>query len=304
MPFGYPGTGGTVGDWVEYTHQQVIDEIDRRAGNPNLTPLQELSISAKTEFEDGKAEFTSILTALNQNLRDEVVEDALKRSNKLKIATQDQLLRAQMPSGEFHSRDQMALSQGIISPPHLAYQAGLVAFGLPTATCDKLSMLAERVANHLARKETTMQPGSAPSTVGGRVFIGHGGSRLWMELKIYIQDRLRLPCDDFNRESTAGVATSARLGTMLNSASFAFVVATAEDEQADGAMRARENVVHEAGLFQGKLGFTKAIVMLEDGCEEFTNIAGLGQIRFPKDAISACFHEVRDVLVREGLLVS
>jgi predicted nucleotide-binding protein len=39
------------------------------------------------------------------------------------------------------------------------------------------------------------------------------------------------------------------------------------------------NVVHEAGLFQGRLGFTRAIIMLEEGCEEFSNIEGLGQLR-------------------------
>ena len=30
---------------------------------------------------------------------------------------------------------------------------------------------------------------------------------------------------------------------------------------ADGDLQARMNVVHEAGLFQGRLGFTKAIVL-------------------------------------------
>jgi predicted nucleotide-binding protein len=62
------------------------------------------------------------------------------------------------------------------------------------------------------------------------------------------------------------------------------------------------NVVHEAGLFQGRIGFTKAIVLLEEGCPEFSNIQGLGQIRFPKDNIAASFEEVRRVLEREGLI--
>ena len=82
----------------------------------------------------------------------------------------------------------------------------------------------------------------------------------------------------------------------------AFLVMTAEDEQADGKLRARENVVHEAGLFQGKLGFEKAIVLLEDGCEEFSNIQGLGQIRFPKGNIKTAFEDIREVLEREGIL--
>jgi predicted nucleotide-binding protein len=79
---------------------------------------------------------------------------------------------------------------------------------------------------------------------------------------------------------------------------------TAEDEQKDGKMNARLNVVHEAGLFQGRLGFRKAIVLLEEGCEEFSNIHGLGQIRFPKGDIGARFEKIREVLEREGTVES
>jgi predicted nucleotide-binding protein len=89
---------------------------------------------------------------------------------------------------------------------------------------------------------------------------------------------------------------------MLDNAGFAFLIMTAEDEQADGRFRARENVVHEAGLFQGRLTFKKAIILLEDGCEEFSNIVGLGQIRFPTGHIKAAFDEIRAVLEREGLI--
>lgn len=78
---------------------------------------------------------------------------------------------------------------------------------------------------------------------------------------------------------------------------------TAEDEMADGSLQARMNVIHEAGLFQGRLGFSRAIVMLEEGCTEFSNVAGLGQIRFPRGNIAAAaFEEVRRVLEREGLI--
>ena len=56
------------------------------------------------------------------------------------------------------------------------------------------------------------------------------------------------------------------------------------------------NVVHEAGLFQGRLGFQKAIILLEEGCEDFSNIDGLGRIGFPKGTISAKFEEIRAVL--------
>jgi predicted nucleotide-binding protein len=137
---------------------------------------------------------------------------------------------------------------------------------------------------------------------GRRIFIGHGRSPIWRELKDFVQDRLALPWDEFNREAVAGIGTSERLQTMLNSASFAFLVLTAEEEHADSTIHARPNVIHEVGLFQGKLGMRRAIVLLEEGCSEFSNIVGLGQIRFPKNNIAASFEEIRRVLEREHVI--
>lgn len=137
---------------------------------------------------------------------------------------------------------------------------------------------------------------------GSNVFIGHGQSLLWRELKDFIQDRLKLPWEEYNRISTAGISTLDRLKEMLNNSCFAFLVFTGEDESFDGKLRARENVIHEAGLFQGKLGFNKAIILLEEGCEEFSNIKGLGQIRFPKGKINTTFEEIRETLEREKII--
>jgi predicted nucleotide-binding protein len=88
---------------------------------------------------------------------------------------------------------------------------------------------------------------------------------------------------------------------MLSSTGFAFLVTTAEDEHADGSHHARENVIHEIGLFQGAHGFERAIVLLEEGCVEFSNLAGITQIRFPRGDLMARSEEIRQVLEREGI---
>lgn len=136
----------------------------------------------------------------------------------------------------------------------------------------------------------------------GKVFIGHGQSSLWRELKDFLSDRLGLAWDEFNREAVAGFTTFERLSQMLAEAKFAFLIMTAEDEHIDQALHARENVVHEVGLFQGSLGPKRAIILLEEGCAEFSNIIGLSQIRFPRGRISAAFEEIRRVLEREGII--
>ena len=134
-----------------------------------------------------------------------------------------------------------------------------------------------------------------------KIFIGHGRSHIWRVLKDFIADTLKLPYEEFNRISPAGKATSDRLKEMLEESCMAFLIMTGEDEQADGSLRARDNVIHEVGLFQGKLGFERAIILLEEGCEDFSNIHGITHIPFPKGKIDTTFGEIIRVLKRESI---
>ena len=135
-----------------------------------------------------------------------------------------------------------------------------------------------------------------------KIFIGHGRSAEWLKLYIFLSQTLVLPCDEFNIESTAGLQTASRIETMLTSARMAFLVMTAEDRHADDTTHARENVIHEVGLFQAKLGAARAIVLLENGCSRFSNLNGLTTIDFPSGDIMACSEKVRGVLARENVL--
>ena len=197
------------------------------------------------------------------------------------------------------TRDMVAMGQGNQAPPHIHISAEMVSLGHTFGICRSAAEISRKAASHLERKE---KRSVKAARIGTNVFIGHGRSGIWRELKDFVQDRLGLPWDEFNRVPVAGVTNITRLSEMLDAAAIALLVMTAEDETADGAVQARMNVVHEAGLFQGRLGFTKAIVLLEEGCAEFSNIQGLGQIRFPKGNIGAAFEEVRRVLEREGLV--
>ena len=129
-----------------------------------------------------------------------------------------------------------------------------------------------------------------------KIFIGHGRSHIWRALKDFIEGELKLPYEEFERISTAGKSINNRLEEMLEESCIAFIIMTGEDEQPDGSLRARENVIHEVGLFQGRLGFEKAIILLEDGCARFSNIEGLIYLSFPKGNIKAAFENIREVL--------
>ncbi|MGA9098271.1 MAG: nucleotide-binding protein, partial [Methanotrichaceae archaeon] len=132
-----------------------------------------------------------------------------------------------------------------------------------------------------------------------RVFIGHGGSGQWKELKDHLHEKHGYNIEAYEIGARAGHTIRDILEEMLDKSSFAILVMTGEDEVKDGGMQARQNVIHELGLFQGRLGFTKAIVLLEDGTEEFSNIHGVNQIRYGKGNIKETFGEVLATLKRE-----
>lgn len=109
---------------------------------------------------------------------------------------------------------------------------------------------------------------------------------------------------EFNSDPTAGLYTGERILDMLDRSRFAFLVMTAEDEQADGTTNARQNVIHEIGLCQGRLGFRRAVIVKEDKAAEFSNVKGLTYIGFHRGAVREAFPEVGRTLVREGLIDS
>ena len=103
------------------------------------------------------------------------------------------------------------------------------------------------------------------------IFIGHGRSALWRDLKDHLQDKHGYKVSAYETGARAGHVIRDIIDELATKASMAFLVFTAEDEQADGSFHARQNVVHETGLFQGRLGFARAIVLLEEGAEPFSN---------------------------------
>jgi hypothetical protein len=292
----------TAGDWREYTFNDVVTLVRARAGSPDLKGVEKASALARQALDEAKGEVDSILTTFLKGHGDELIETLKKQASKVSAATQQQYERATAPNGQIISRDMQAMTEGFFVAPHLYVLAEVLALESPFSACDELADVASRAAGHINRLSRTSAV--ATQAEGTRVFIGHGRSLLWRELKDFIQERMRLPWDEFNRVPVAGVTNITRLAEMLDTAAIAFLILTAEDEQADGTLLARQNVVHEAGLFQGRLGFSRAIVLLEDGCAEFSNIQGLGQIRFPKDNIAAAFEEVRLVLEREGIVAT
>ena len=191
------------------------------------------------------------------------------------------------------------MSQGIHVPPHLQLEAWVLemySYGSMAQELANNIRYAVRYLEQRHKMKGKSQPGPMAKSLSDMV-----GPTLGADLKDFIQDRLGLAWDEFNREPTAGYSTKERLESMLDEACFAFLVMTAEDEHADGSKHARKRDSRSRSL-PGRLGFERAIILLEEGCAEFSNITGITQIRFPQGHIMAKSKEIRRVLERERIM--
>lgn len=132
-----------------------------------------------------------------------------------------------------------------------------------------------------------------------RCFVGHGRDPQWRDLKDHLHELHGFEVIAYEIGPRAGQSVKEVLEGMLNESSFALLLLTGEDQHTDGELHARQNVVHELGLFQGRLGFTRAIALLEEGVAEFSNILGVNQIRFSKGNIRETFGDVVATIRRE-----
>ena len=296
------GTVGarTSGDWAEYDPEEVIQEIYHRVGDPNIAPILSFKAKADVGIRIAKSNLLSIIDIEINRRNSPFLVDSKDGLSKLSTSTESEVVNAWYPKRE-SSNDLGAMQQGLKIPHHLHMRARVMAIQSAVDAIENLREIANQTKLHISRQHRSVY---RAGPTGNKIFVGHGRSSLWRELKEFLTERLSLQVDEFNRISTAGLSTKERLRAMLDTSGFAFLVMTGEDEQIDGRFKARENVVHEVGLLQGRIGFEKAIVLLEEGCEEFSNIEGLGQIRFPKGNIIAASEAIREVLNREGILDS
>lgn len=140
---------------------------------------------------------------------------------------------------------------------------------------------------------------TAEEVIEPKIFIGHGHSNQWKNLKDHLHEKHDYEVEAYEIGARAGLTVQEVLDDMLTTSSFALLVFTGEDEDAEGKMHARENAIHELGLFQGHLGWRKAIILLEEGVQEFSNIHGINSIKFKKNAIVEVYGEVLATIKRE-----
>jgi predicted nucleotide-binding protein len=172
--------------------------------------------------------------------------------------------------------------------------------GPDRSTIEKLIAVFDR------KRDASHLPDSpSPPVLAPVVFIGHGCSMAWRDLKDHVHELHGYAVEAYETGARAGHTIRDVLDGMASRATFAVLVMTGEDfvdageEEAGPEMRARQNVVHEVGLFQGRLGWDRVVVTIEEGVEPFSNLQGINQLRFGKENIREVFGDVLATLRRE-----
>lgn len=130
---------------------------------------------------------------------------------------------------------------------------------------------------------------SKENEVPHRIFISHGSSKDWMQVQNYIEKDLEIDTLELAQEPNKGRTVLQKLYEESDKCSYAVVVMTGDDILSDGETRARENVMHEIGFFQGKYGLEKVCLLYEEGTNIPSNIHGLVYIPFPRNIVTATF---------------
>ena len=145
-----------------------------------------------------------------------------------------------------------------------------------------------------ANREHSM-PVTAIPKAKRTVFISHGRSNDWREVQAYIEKDIGIPTIELAQEPNAGQTILGKLFDSSERCDSAVIIMTGDDVDSAGQFRARENVIHEIGFFQGKYGLSRICLLYEEGTNIPSNIHGLVYAAFPKGCVSASF----GLLVRE-----
>jgi predicted nucleotide-binding protein len=123
------------------------------------------------------------------------------------------------------------------------------------------------------------------------IFISHGRSTAWNELQTFLK-RAQRPTMELAQRASRGHTVITKLAAAAEHCSHAVIVMTCDDVSASGAKRVRENVMHEIGYFQGRLGLNRVVLLREQGVSMPSNLGGIVYLSFRRGKIAGTFKQL------------
>lgn len=141
----------------------------------------------------------------------------------------------------------------------------------------------------------------AVASVANKVFLSQAhGSSVAQKVKKYIEQNLGLKVMIYTDSAVAGKGPFENLEVMASQCGYAVVVLTKDDEVTgrnrsvgegllNGQKRGRQNVIHEIGYCQAKMGADRVLILFEAGVEKPSNFEYLHGQQFTKGKLENVF---------------
>ncbi len=293
-------------NWKHYSRESIDQYIFTDLDKASFESLNEIAEKCEQRFDQEKDRIISLLRLAAKHYDDLFSHHLADDLYSLYISSQADLIEEAKTKHENPTikSNRVADNEDRI-PPHIEVYAQAKWIRDSADRIKRLKVTAETAIEHISGLESLPEVGGAMSKERkNKIYIGYGQSNAWSRLKIHLEQELDQEVIHFTKGSAAGKINIDRLLEMVDEAAVAFLVMTGDDKLKDGKLHPRLNVVHEAGLFHSRLENQRVIMLLEIGCEKFSNVDGITYISFPKGKISHTYPEIEEFLKREELLES
>ena len=140
-------TGQRTSVWTEFDPETVIARICEHAGIDDFEPVRTLHDEARRQFEARKSHALSIIRYREQ--ADAVLGQLGLDVGELEIPGRQETLETLMPKGKLVTRDAVAATAGICTPPHKAVLVEVVVTRQALATLEYLADLLQAAGTQL-----------------------------------------------------------------------------------------------------------------------------------------------------------
>lgn len=157
--------GRASSNWHSVDFDDVLNFMLRKAGNPDKALLESTSQHATAIGDIRREDLMTILSvALDATKSTHIEELRDELRSKVVHFSIEKIADAQCPSG-FASADQVAISQGKITPPHASLFGWLFQHQLSFQRLEQMAGIARRAASFLERQQKLAPAASSPERV-------------------------------------------------------------------------------------------------------------------------------------------
>jgi predicted nucleotide-binding protein len=195
----------------------------------------------------------------------------------------------------------------LVAPPTISHPssntfspAGTMV-NVATTAKELLSYIEGILSMYLTPKSKEL---AANPTKTAKVFIGHGRNEIVRgKVKDFIRDRCHLEPLVLQELPSSGLTVIEKLEKYGRTADYAVMILTGDDIMQDiESHRARQNVIQELGWCQGVLGRNRTAMLVQQGTEIASNIAGVMYLEFILNNVEMIFEALRKEFEEAGIV--